>query len=38
MHINWKVVFWLNNMYVLTKGQSNKWRGYVLINKFDYDD
>jgi hypothetical protein len=30
--------FWPNNMYVLTRGQSTKWHGYVLINQFDYDD
>jgi hypothetical protein len=29
---------WLNNMYVLTRNQSTKWHGSVLINQFDYDD
>jgi hypothetical protein len=33
-----KGCFLFNNMYVLTKGQNNKWHGYVLTNQFDYDD
>ncbi len=33
-----KGCFWLNNMYVLTKGQNIEWHGYVLTNQFDYDD
>jgi hypothetical protein len=33
-----KVFLKLNNMYVLIRGQNNKWHGYVLTNRIDYDE
>jgi len=32
------LLFWLMDMYILTKGQGLEWHMYVLTNQFDYSD